>query len=329
MNEDGITIGITAYNAEDTIAAALDSALEQDVAVQQIIVVDDLSSDRTLEIVDRYRACHPRIEVISHERNAGVAAARNTIITHATGVFLAFFDDDDVSDPQRVRSQRERILAYEQDFANGAAVICHTARKQVYPDGSERIEPAMGSVPGLAPHGDEVTRYTLMGEPLQRGGYGSCATCSQMSRTQTYLALNGFDDRFRRCGDTELVIRHARGGGHLIGLAEPLVQQRMTATEEKSLVKLHDFFMEIYSKHRDIFDSEYQYQFCRKWISLKFLYLRGERGRVLSEFSLLAMRHPLMTFMRAIRALRNFESNRVFSRFSLKIDHDVSKLQHR
>ena len=325
MNEDRITIGITAYNAQDTIAAALDSALEQDVPVQQIIVVDDCSSDRTLEILEGYRARHPQIEVISHERNAGVAAARNTIIEHATGVFLTFFDDDDVSDPQRVRKQRSRILDYERDFSNGAPVICHTARQQIYPDGTERIEPAMGSLPGLAPHGDEVTRYTLMGEPLQRGGYGSCATCSQMARTETYRALGGFDDAFRRCGDTELVIRHARGGGHLIGLAEPLVKQRMTATAEKSLLKLRDFIMNIYSKHRDVFDSEYQYRFCRQWISLKFLYLGGGRAMVIMEFFLIATRYPVMTFRRAVRALGNFESNRVFSRFSLKIDKEVSK----
>jgi glycosyltransferase involved in cell wall biosynthesis len=319
MKDNSITIGITAYNAADTIAAALDSALAQDISVTQILVVDDVSSDATVAIIEGYQAREPRIELIRHSVNQGVAAARNTLIERARGTFLAFFDDDDVSTPDRLQLQRARILDYERDHAGGAAVICHTARRQIYPDGTERVEPAMGSGPGVAPHGDAVVRFTLMGEPLGAGHFGSCATCSQMARVSTYRALTGFDLVFRRCGDTELAIRHARAGGHLVGVSRPLVTQRMTPTSEKALEKLHGFWTMIFEKNIDAFDRPYQYAFCKRWMDLKYQWLGGERARFARGLAALLLRHPMQTAQRAYRASGSLRRNRVFSRFSQSI----------
>lgn len=319
MNSDSVTIGITAFNAADTIAAALDSALAQDVPVAQILVVDDASSDATVPIVEAYQAREPKIELIRHAGNQGVAAARNTLIEHARGTFLAFFDDDDISVPGRVRLQRARIQEYEREHARGAAVLCHTARRQLYPDGTERVEPAMGSGPGMAPHGDAVVRFALMGEPLGSGHFGSCATCSQMARVAHYQALGGFDPVFRRGEDTELAIRHARAGGHLIGARAPLVTQRMTPTSDKSLEKLHEFWIAIFEKHRDAFAHPARYAFCKRWLDLKYIWLEGTHAAFARGFVALLARHPLLTSQRTFRAFGSLRGNRIFSRFSQSI----------
>jgi glycosyltransferase involved in cell wall biosynthesis len=319
VNSDSVTIGITAYNAADTIAAALDSALAQDVPAMQILVVDDASSDGTVAIVEAYAARDPRIELIRHGMNKGVAAARNTLIEHARGTFLAFFDDDDISTPDRLRVQRARILAYERDHARGAPVICHTARRQIYPDGTERVEPAMGSGPGVAPHGDPVVRFALMGEPLAEGHFGSCATCSQMARVASYRALGGFDPHFRRVEDTDLAIRHARADGHLVGERTPLVIQRMTPTSEKSLEKLHEYWRGIFDKYRDAFAQPAHYAFCKRWMDLKHLWLGRDRAAFVRGFVTLLLRHPLQTVQRVYWASDSLHRNRVFSRFSRSI----------
>jgi len=315
VSDDSITIGITAFNAEETIAAALASALSQDVPVEQILVVDDVSSDGTLEIVERFQASHPQIDIIRHKTNAGVAAARNSIIRHTRGAFLAFFDDDDTSEPNRVAMQRERIMEYERIFAKGAAVICHTARKQIYPDGTVRVEPAMGSGSGIAPHGEEVLRYTLMGEPLRNGGYGSCATCSQMARTVTFLSLGGFDSRFRRCGDSDLALRHAKGGGHLVGLAAPLVTQTMTGTTDKNVDSLAAYTLKLLDKHRENFDNPARYRFARRWIALKFDWLANRRARFLKGLAALGLSYPVETTFRIRAAIPNLSGNWAFNRF--------------
>jgi len=320
VNINGITIGITAYNAADTIAEALDSALAQDVPAIEILVVDDASSDETVAIVDGYQAREPRIELIRHSVNQGVAAARNTLIQHARGTFLAFFDDDDISTPDRLRVQQARILEYEQEHAGDAAVICHAARRQIYPDGIERVEPAMGSGSGVAPNGDAVVRFALMGEPLPGRHVGSCATCSQMARVASYRALGGFDPIFRRGEDTELVIRHARAGGHLIGERAPLVVQRMTPTSEKTLEKLHKYWTMIFEKHRDFFSNPARYEFCKCWMDLKYLWLGKDRAAFVRRFAALMIRYPVQTVQRAYRALGSLRRNWIFSRFSQSIN---------
>ena len=102
MNRPTITIGITCYNAELTISSALDSALDQTYNAHEIIIVDDSSKDNTVSIIDKYSSVRQNIFVFKNKFNSGVAYSRNLIIENATGEFLAFFDDDDISDPRRL-----------------------------------------------------------------------------------------------------------------------------------------------------------------------------------------------------------------------------------
>ena len=233
MNRPTITIGITCYNAELTISSALDSALDQTYNAQEIIIVDDSSKDNTVSIIDKYSSVRQNIFVFKNKFNSGVAYSRNLIIENATGEFLAFFDDDDISDPRRLELQLSRILEYERNFTNDLMVLCHTAREQFFPNGIVQIEPALGQeASDTAPFGLDVARHALMGMPIS-GGYGSCATCSQMARTNVYRQLGGFLVFLRRCSDFELAVRFARAGGHFLGISEPLVKQSMTLLTKK------------------------------------------------------------------------------------------------
>jgi hypothetical protein len=314
-NTPTITIGITTYNAEATVCAALESALQQTLPASQIIVVDDASNDRTLHLVARYQA-DPRLLVIQNPVNSGVAVSRNRIIQEATGEFIAFFDDDDVSDSRRLQLQLERILSYEQTYAAGAPVLCLTAREQHFSDGRVQIEPALGHIDqGPAPAGLEVAHHALMGQPL-RGGYGACATCSQMARTSTYRQLGGFDPELRRCSDFELAIRHARAGGHFPGLANPLVHQTMTATSEKSLATLECFSLMVFERHRDLFPTGGEFSFCCDWIRLKFSLLAGHRRRAFQLLLKLVIRHPSLSLFRLRRSIPNLRRNRSFAAFA-------------
>jgi glycosyltransferase involved in cell wall biosynthesis len=310
-----VTIGVTTYNAEESIRAALRSAFEQTMPILQILVVDDCSTDSTMSILEDY-ADHPGFEIYQNQTNSGVAISRNEIIKQATGDFIVFFDDDDVSASTRVESQVDRIIKYENEFANGAPVVCHTARLQIYPDGSQRTEATMGQVLGkVAPAGVPVARRALMGEPLE-DGYGSCATCSQAARAKTYRGLNGFDAQFRRCEDSDFAIRFADSGGHFAGLAEPLVTQLMTDTSEKNLQTIREFSIMLIDKHRPLFDNDVSYNFSRNWVSLKFDWLAGQSFKFIFEIVKLALAHPLMVWQRLKMALPSLSNNRAFKRFS-------------
>ncbi len=319
MNYPAVTIGVTTYNAQETILEVLNSAANQSVEIAQIVVVDDKSTDDTLKIVEQFDL-YPEIEIFQNSINSGVAVSRNVIIDHAKGDFIAFFDDDDFSLPNRIEAQLKRILNYEQEFSNGAPVLCHTARKQLYPNGDERIEPTMGIRLGQkAPSGPAVARRALMGEPLE-DGYGSCATCSQMGRTDLYRMLGGFDPIFRRCEDADLAIRLAIEGGHFVGIADPLVVQKMTPTSDKTLDQLRVFMLMLLEKHEYFFESKASYQFCRDWTDLKCDWLGNDRIPFASKLAVVGFRYPVLTAKRLMMALPNFFGNRAFRLFQSEVE---------
>ena len=164
-----ITLGLTAFNAQDTIEGALKSAKTQSYKNTEIVIVDDCSTDGTWDIIQKLAKKDKALRVFQNVKNMGVAGARNRIIHEAKGAFLCFFDDDDESLPNRVATQYERIISYEKEFAGGAPVICHSARTQVYPDGTSRTERTVGTLKGIAPHGAAMAKRILVGTPLYDG----------------------------------------------------------------------------------------------------------------------------------------------------------------
>lgn len=315
MSRPLVTIGLTTYNAVDTVKRALASALAQTWRPIEVVAVDDCSNDGTREILDRLATQHPELRVFSNPINGGVAVSRNRILDEARGEFVVFFDDDDESLPERIVDQHARITNYEKAFAAGAPVICHTARTLVYPHGEERVEPTMGQTEGKrAPAGPAVARRILMGMPLE-DGYGACPTCSQMARLATYRLVGGFDPSFRRGEDTDFNIRLAEAGGHFVGIAHPLVIQRMTKTSDKSLAEEYRNMRLLMEKHRAIMEREGQYEFCRQWLDAKQAWLERRRMEFARRLLVLGLTRPALTFQRLHLALPNAGLNRSFSRF--------------
>jgi glycosyltransferase involved in cell wall biosynthesis len=247
-----------------------------------------------------------------------MAAALNTILTFAQGEFLALFDDDDESLPDRIEAQLKRIIDYESNFAPGAPVVCHTARLQIYPDGSQRVVPTMGqNESSLAPSGRAVAERILLGRPL-KNGYGACATCSQMARTATYKLVGGFDASIRRHSDTDLNIRLAMTGAHFIGIARPLVVQTMTKGSEKTLMEEYRNTIVLLNKHRELLDRPGEYEFSLKWIDAKQAWLEGRIAQFGYLMASLTLKHPILTVCRLVLAIPNLGLNRAFSRFHLR-----------
>lgn len=94
-----ITIGIPVYNVENYIEETLLSALEQDFPYgYEILIVDDQSTDKSLQIINDIKNSHPKghiINIIRNIQNQGVGATRENIIKKAQGNYLFFLDSDD------------------------------------------------------------------------------------------------------------------------------------------------------------------------------------------------------------------------------------------
>lgn len=90
-----ISVLLPAYNHQDYIGATIESLLGQQEKNIEIIAVDDGSTDRTGEILDRYARQDPRLKVF-HKENGGVVSALNYGLDHVSGVWLASCGSDDV-----------------------------------------------------------------------------------------------------------------------------------------------------------------------------------------------------------------------------------------
>lgn len=101
-----ITVAIPAFNAGRTICSTLESVLRQTVAPDEILVLDDGSTDDTASIVRSYE---PRVSLHQQE-NRGVAFARNTLCAIAGGDLIAFLDSDDIWHPSYLEVQKKLFL---------------------------------------------------------------------------------------------------------------------------------------------------------------------------------------------------------------------------
>jgi glycosyltransferase involved in cell wall biosynthesis len=97
-----ISVIIPVYNGERTIQQTIESVLNQTFADFELLVINDGSQDKTLEVVSRIS--DPRIKMFSYS-NSGVSATRNKGISHAVGEYISFIDADDLWTPDKLEIQ--------------------------------------------------------------------------------------------------------------------------------------------------------------------------------------------------------------------------------
>ncbi|MEL0620287.1 glycosyltransferase family A protein [Psychrobacter proteolyticus] len=113
-NKQKVSIVVTTYNSEKFVENCINSLLNQSISNIEIIVVDDASTDDTVEILKKY----PSIKVIQLSKNRGTYHARNIGIEQSSGVFLTFQDSDDWSHPERVERQLLQLTKNPDNIAN-------------------------------------------------------------------------------------------------------------------------------------------------------------------------------------------------------------------
>jgi len=288
-----VTIGITCFEAADTIARAIASALAQDWPNIEIIVVDDASGDGSVAVAEAAAASDKRVRVLRHERNGGPAAARNTILAAARGAFVAFFDDDDESRPERVREQIRVLTEYEAE-TGARLVACHAAGERRYTSGYLKPLAAIGSQGSEAPQGPGMAEYLLFNRLRPGWFYGSgVPTASLLARRETFAAAGGFDPALRRVEDVDFAIRLALLGGHFIGTRQPLFIQHATDAPDKAPEANCEAEIAVAEKHRAFLERIGRYHYARRWPRLRYWHFKRRYGRFALTFLAIALRNPI------------------------------------
>jgi glycosyltransferase involved in cell wall biosynthesis len=102
-----VSIGMPVFNCENTLNIAVQSILNQTYSNWELILIDDGSKDRTLEIANSFQ--DPRIRVISDGQNQKLPMRLNQAIAMSRGKYFARMDGDDVSYPERLQRQVEYL----------------------------------------------------------------------------------------------------------------------------------------------------------------------------------------------------------------------------
>ncbi|WP_425053154.1 glycosyltransferase family 2 protein [Psychromarinibacter sp. S121] len=212
-----VSIVLPVHNREVLVRRAIDSVLAQTRQDFELIVIDDCSTDRTVEVVREY-CSDPRVRLELNTTNLGPAGARNRGIELARGRYVAFQDSDDRWFPEKLAMQVQAMedapdcrASYCGALYYSAAQCYYIPRLSVFDIG----DAAQGDISEAVLHTNPTTPQTLMAE-----------------RT-LFEDVGGFDTSLRINEDWELAIRLAQKAKFAF-VEEPLVVIYRTANSVSS-----------------------------------------------------------------------------------------------
>ena len=100
-----VSIITPSYNSSNFIAETIKSVLNQTYQEWEMIIIDDYSSDISINIIEKYIKKDNRIKLLKLEKNVGPAYARNIGIKEAKGKYISFLDSDDIWYPNKLEEQ--------------------------------------------------------------------------------------------------------------------------------------------------------------------------------------------------------------------------------
>jgi glycosyltransferase involved in cell wall biosynthesis len=207
MRNPEVSILMPVYNGSRYLAAAIDSMLSQDFADFEFVIVDDGSTDNSLQLLTAYAKRDNRIRLITRA-NTGIVGALNDGLEQVRALFVARMDADDLSLPGRLRKQRQYLLANDQCVAVGSHIllidnegwpICEMCKERTH---------------------EEIDTANLL------GGGAAMNHPSVMFRAEAVRRVGGYRQQFLYAEDLDLWLRLAEVGG-LYNLPETLLHYRM------------------------------------------------------------------------------------------------------
>ncbi|MDK9737700.1 glycosyltransferase family 2 protein [Vibrio sp. D404a] len=215
-----VSVVMPAYNSAQSILASVYSVLNQTYQNIELIIVDDCSTDGTLDVLESI--VDPRVKVYKLITNSGSPAApRNKALELATGQYISFLDSDDLWKPEKVQRQ----LAFMQE--SGSLFACTAYRV-------------------IDSRGVQVASYS----PPEKVGYKQLLSNNSVGCLTAMLHKSLLEDRsFPKCGheDFALWLSILKDGNFVDGINENLATYRLVnGSVSSNKFKLISFFWNIY-----------------------------------------------------------------------------------
>lgn len=295
-----ISVIMACYNASLFIEKAIISVIQQTFKNLELIIVDDASTDNSLDLARNFADTDQRIKILSLATNSGAAAARNYAIQSAKGEWLAILDADDVFLPNKLERQLHCLNNARSDTVligtDSFQIDEHGRRlsKQCYPTSSQKLAQNLVLTKRFPAHS------------------------SIMYRASTVRFLGGFNESYLLCQDYDLWLRLSRVGS-MISVPECLIEYRL---HEHNVSKSNSGFENLkygnaaavchflrLNKHQDPSKSSIKNDWDRflEWIANRLRELHYDEfieNKALAKKELYRSSNKLLGFMRLIVSLK-------------------------
>ena len=205
-----ISVVMSVYNGQEYLRLAMDSILGQTFGEFEFIIVDDGSTDASMDIIRSYGDA--RIRVI-RQQNTGIAGALNNGVNAARGKYIARMDADDISHPDRLR------LQYEYMEKNHSVDIIGTQAYMINEEGDvigKKTKPVSSYV---------IAKAIEYACPIIHPTY--------LARKEVYKELGGYREKFPPAEDYDFLLRAIDAGKKLENLDKHLLYYRLSLVDER------------------------------------------------------------------------------------------------
>lgn len=178
-----VTVGVASFNNAAYICETLDSIRQQDYSNWELIVVDDCSSDNSVELIRQWLDENPEVvgHLIVHEQNRGVSCALNGILREAKGEFISTIGSDDLYQPNKLSSQVRALQELSAEYA-----MCYGEIVLIDSNGDCLNK----GQPVISPQGHPEGNIL---KDLLRGNF--IPAMGQLTRTAACREVGGFDEQ--------------------------------------------------------------------------------------------------------------------------------------
>jgi glycosyltransferase involved in cell wall biosynthesis len=289
------------YNSEETALAALNAILLQSITPNEIIIIDDCSQDATTEIIQNAIESLPEVKLIKNEVNLGQSASKNKAAQIANSEILVFFDDDDISNPERAKAHFQMHLdsadisfvSSSKKYANGYSVECINQNL---------------SLKDLSAKDWVLKLTTGKAKPSLKNLWVPSSTCA-VNRT-FFLALGGFDTSMRRLEDVEFFVRAAIAKGSASWTTQNLVIRNASFADDKGGKIDTQFEKKLLEKHKSLLTNN-QYRNALSLSEVRSAYFSNQFVKFIWKVA----SNPLLLLTSIGRSLRFVE----------RLIHDLKK----
>ncbi|QCG92982.1 glycosyltransferase family 2 protein (plasmid) [Azospirillum sp. TSA2s] len=222
-----VSVIIPCYNREQFIGDAIKSVLSQSFSDFEIIVVDDGSTDRSVDVVRSFES--DKVTLIEFSNNMGISAARNAGLRESQSDFAAFLDSDDIMHPRRLEMQVQ-CLGYDRN-----SVICGSYLRRIDEQGN-----FLGNVDQFSDDDKRIKFNSLLVCPFH-------FTTIMVRKLSSHGTMDMFDESLEVGEDYDYMRKKVMSG------RANLVKDYLTYCREHSLSKSNVFSQEKQERYHEIF----------------------------------------------------------------------------